>query len=99
MWSLDLRENNLPFVCIDEPQGFKSSIPPTAQTTSDMALVRFHGRNRFTWEKQGITTAERFNYLCSENELKEWVPRGSGAWPRKRSNATFSSTTATKTRQ
>ena len=70
-----LRENNLPFVCVDEPQGFKSSIPPLAQTTSDIALVRFHGRNRSTWEKQGITTAERFNYLYQENELREWVPR------------------------
>ncbi len=70
-----LRENNLPFVCVDEPQGFKSSVPPLAQTTSDIALVRFHGRNRSTWEKQGITTAERFNYLYQENELREWVPR------------------------
>ena len=70
-----LRENNLPFVCVDEPQGFKSSIPPLAQITSDIALVRFHGRNRSTWEKQGITTAERFNYLYQENELREWVPR------------------------
>ena len=70
-----LRDNNLPFVCVDEPQGFKSSIPPLAQTTSDIALVRFHGRNRATWEKQGITTAERFNYLYQENELQEWVSR------------------------
>jgi uncharacterized protein YecE (DUF72 family) len=70
-----LRENNLPFVCVDEPQGFKSSISPLAQTTSDIALVRFHGRNRSTWEKPGITTTERFNYLYQENELREWVPR------------------------
>jgi uncharacterized protein YecE (DUF72 family) len=70
-----LRDNNLPFVCVDEPQGFKSSIPPVAEITSDIALVRFHGRNRETWEKQGITTAERFNYLYPENELREWVPR------------------------
>jgi uncharacterized protein YecE (DUF72 family) len=38
-------------------------------------MVRFHGRNRFTWEKQGLTTAERFNYLYTENELQEWVPQ------------------------
>jgi uncharacterized protein YecE (DUF72 family) len=73
-----LMDNNLPFVCVDEPQGFKSSIPPVTQTTSDIALVRFHGRNRATWEKQGITTAERFNYLYSENELQDWVPRIKG---------------------
>jgi uncharacterized protein YecE (DUF72 family) len=70
-----LRDSNLPFVCVDEPQGFKSSVPPVTQTTSDIALARFHGRNRDTWDKQGITTAERFNYLYSEDELKEWVPR------------------------
>jgi len=70
-----LRDNRLPFVCVDEPQGFKSSVPPVVETTSDIALVRFHGRNRATWEKQGISTAERFNYLYSEDELREWTPR------------------------
>lgn len=70
-----LRSNDIPYVCVDGPQGFKSSIPPVAEATSDIAIVRFHGRNRETWEKQGITTAERFNYLYSEHELGEWVPR------------------------
>ena len=70
-----LRRNDLPFVCVDEPQGFRSSVPPVAEATSDIALVRFHGRNRETWEKKGIGPAERFNYLYSEDELREWVPR------------------------
>jgi uncharacterized protein YecE (DUF72 family) len=70
-----LRDNKLPFVCVDEPQGFKSSVPPVADITSDIAVVRFHGRNRDMWEKQGISTADRFNYLYSEPELSEWVPR------------------------
>lgn len=70
-----LRENDLPFVCVDEPQGFKSSVPPLAEATSDIALVRFHGRNREMWEKKGIGPAERFNYLYSEGELQEWVPK------------------------
>ncbi|MCX8126636.1 MAG: DUF72 domain-containing protein [Dehalococcoidia bacterium] len=70
-----LRENDLPYGCVDEPQGFKSSMPPLAEATSDIGLVRFHGRNRETWEKKGLTTAERFNYLYSEDELREWVPR------------------------
>ncbi len=69
-----LRDNNLPYVCVDEPQGFKSSVPPVVEATSDIALVRFHGRNREMWEKKGVTPAERFNYLYSEDELKEWVP-------------------------
>ena len=70
-----LRDNDLSFVCVDEPQGFKSSIPPVVAATSDLALVRFHGRNREMWETKGISAAERFNYLYSQEELKEWVPR------------------------
>ena len=61
---------------VDEPQGFKSSVPPvTAVTSSDLALVRFHGRNAETWEAKGIAPAERFRYLYSRDELGEWVPR------------------------
>lgn len=70
-----LRENDLAYVCVDEPQGFKSSVPPIVEATSDIALVRFHGRNKEAWEKRGVTATERFNYLYSEQELKEWVPK------------------------
>jgi uncharacterized protein YecE (DUF72 family) len=71
-----LAERNIPFVMVDEPQGFKSSVPPEVLvTSSDLALVRFHGRNAETWEKKGITPAERFRYLYSRDELSEWVPR------------------------
>jgi uncharacterized protein YecE (DUF72 family) len=71
-----LVERNIPFVMVDEPQGFKSSVPPAVLvTSSDLALVRFHGRNAETWEKKGITPAERFRYLYSRDELSEWVPR------------------------
>jgi uncharacterized protein YecE (DUF72 family) len=68
-----LRRNDLSYVCVDEPQGFKSSAPPIAETTSDIGLVRFHGRNTETWEKKGIGPAERFNYLYTEDELKPWA--------------------------
>jgi len=70
-----LRRNDLPFVCVDEPQGFKSSVPPVAQATSDVGLVRFHGRNSETWEKRGIGPAERFNYLYAEEELRPWADK------------------------
>ena len=70
-----LRENDLPFVCVDEPQGFKSSVPPVVEVTSDIGLVRFHGRNNDTWEKKGIGPAERFNYLYTEEELKPWASK------------------------
>ena len=45
------------------------------EVTSDISLVRFHGRNRETWEKPGIGPAERFNYLYGDDELREWAPR------------------------
>ena len=70
-----LRRNNLSFVCVDEPQGFKSSVPPVAEATSDIGIIRFHGRNTETWEKKGLSVQERFNYLYSEEELQEWAPR------------------------
>jgi len=50
-------------------------MPPLAEATCDIGLIRFHGRNRETWEKKGATVSERFNYLYSEEELREWVPR------------------------
>ncbi len=70
-----LRSNGLAFVCVDEPQGFSSSVPPVAEATSDIGVIRFHGRNRETWEKKDISVVERFNYLYSENELRGWVPQ------------------------
>jgi uncharacterized protein YecE (DUF72 family) len=70
-----LKRNDLPFVCVDEPQGFKSSVPPIAEVTSDTGLVRFHGRNSETWEKKGIGPAERFNYLYTEDELRPWASK------------------------
>jgi uncharacterized protein YecE (DUF72 family) len=61
---------------VDEPQGFKSSVPVEVSVTSpDLAIVRFHGRNATTWEAKNITPAERFRYLYSRDELSEWVPR------------------------
>jgi uncharacterized protein YecE (DUF72 family) len=72
-----LSEHGLAYVCVDEPQGFKSSVPPVAAATADVAVVRFHGRNETTWEKKDITAAERFAWDYTEHpeQLEEWVPR------------------------
>jgi uncharacterized protein YecE (DUF72 family) len=71
-----LVENDLPYVCVDMPQGFESSVPPIAiATAGDLALVRFHGRNSSVWDAKNITASERFRYRYSEEELREWVPR------------------------
>jgi len=70
-----LEAYGMTFVCVDEPQGFRSSCPPLATVTSDIAIVRFHGRNTDTWEKKGITAAERFNWYYEREEIDEWVPK------------------------
>ena len=70
-----LKEHNLVYACVDEPQGFRSSVPPLAEATSDIGLVRFHGRNRENWERKGLSAAERFQYLYPAAELEEWGPR------------------------
>jgi len=71
-----LTDNSMPLVMVDGPQGLRSSVPPIAVATSpDLALIRFHGRRVETWEARGIPVVERFRYLYSEDELREWVPR------------------------
>ena len=70
-----LEEVGLSFVCVDEPAGFPSSMPPVVAVTAPLAVVRFHGRNTATWETPTPTAAERFHYLYAEDELREWLPR------------------------
>jgi uncharacterized protein YecE (DUF72 family) len=71
-----LQDNRLPYVAVDEPQGFKSSVPPVViPTNEELAVFRFHGRNAESWEKKNITPAERFRYLYDEDELADWTPK------------------------
>ncbi len=70
-----LKDHDLTYVCVDEPQ-LERTVPPLVEATSPkLAMVRFHGRNADTWNKRVDTAAERFDYLYSEAELKEWAPR------------------------
>lgn len=71
-----LRRNNISYIVVDEPQGFKSSVPPIADITGPYGIVRFHGRNREAWEVKGLgSSAERFDYAYSPAELAEWIPK------------------------
>jgi uncharacterized protein YecE (DUF72 family) len=71
-----LSGHDLPYVSVDMPQGFDSSLPPiTAATADDIAMVRFHGRDRKAWAKKNVSASERFRYEYSEAELNEWVPK------------------------
>jgi uncharacterized protein YecE (DUF72 family) len=71
-----LQEHKIPYVAVDEPQGFKSSVPPVVVPTSEeLAVFRFHGRNKENWEKKDIPPSERFRYLYDEDELADWTPK------------------------
>jgi uncharacterized protein YecE (DUF72 family) len=63
-------------VVVDAPriEGAKNLPPTVLAVTSPTAYVRFHGRNAETWNKRGGSASERFDYLYSEEELREWVP-------------------------
>jgi len=70
-----LEEQNLAYVCVDEPQGFDSSLPPVVAITANLAVVRFHGRNAETWTANVPSASYRFRYRYSASELAEWLPR------------------------
>jgi len=71
-----LADNGMTYVTVDAPQtGGKNVLPTVVATTSQTGYVRFHGRNAETWNKRTGSAAERFDYLYSEDELREWVPQ------------------------
>ena len=67
-----LSDHQLPYVCVDEPQGYPSSVPPVLAATAPLAVVRMHGHSD-NWDSNNIQ--EKFRYRYSEKELKEWAPR------------------------
>lgn len=66
-------------VLCDEPQAGAGSVPIVeAVTSTEMALVRFHGRNVAGWRDPGggqNWRDVRYLYRYSVDELAEWVPR------------------------
>ena len=69
-----LRDLNLTYVIVDEPQ-VPGAVPPVCAVTATDTYVRFHGRNAEAWTKKGISAAERYRYLYAERELAEWSAR------------------------
>jgi len=62
-------------VCnIDQPR-LRNCLGPSAHVFGRTAYVRLHGRNAANWFAEGLPTYERYNYLYSEEELREWVGR------------------------
>jgi uncharacterized protein YecE (DUF72 family) len=61
-----LREHNAGFCNIDQPI-IGNSVKPTAQSTSSVGYLRFHGRRCDTWfsDDPKLPAHERYNYLYS----------------------------------
>ena len=71
-----LRDAELGLTVVDQPQIGSGTVPTVIEVTNpDLATVRLHGRNAKMWYKRVETTAERFDYLYDEEELREWVPK------------------------
>jgi uncharacterized protein YecE (DUF72 family) len=67
-----LADNELPYVSVDMPQGYPTSIPPVLAATSSLAVLRLHGHSD-KWTSKDIH--ERFGYRYSDGELGELAPR------------------------
>jgi uncharacterized protein YecE (DUF72 family) len=67
-----LSGHDLPYVCVDMPQGYPNSIPPVLAATADLAVARLHGHSG-KWESKDIH--ERFGYRYSHKELTGWAPK------------------------
>jgi uncharacterized protein YecE (DUF72 family) len=69
-----LEERGLTYVIVDAPKTeAKNLVQTVVAATTPTAYVRFHGRNAETWNKRTGSAAERFDYLYSTDELREWV--------------------------
>ena len=68
-----LSDHDLALVNVDAPK--VSKLPRLAAATTDLAVVRFHGRADDTWKGRATSAAERFRYLYDKRELRPWVKR------------------------
>ena len=70
-----LSEHDLPYVSVDMPQGYPSSIPPVLAATADLAVVRMHGHSS-QWTSKDIH--QRFGYRYNHDELADWAQKIGG---------------------
>lgn len=68
-----MRQNNMGFCCVDEPQ-LTRLLPPVAEVTGQTGYIRFHGRNAAKWWRHEQAW-ERYDYTYSRDELAEWLPK------------------------
>jgi uncharacterized protein YecE (DUF72 family) len=63
-----LKAEQIGYVCVDEPQ-LPGLLKPDCFNTTDIAYIRFHGRNSEQWWSGGSL---RYDYNYSDQELREW---------------------------
>jgi len=70
-----LKALGIGYCSVDEPP-LKGLVPPVARLTTDTGYVRLHGRNTKNWWRgSGGGGGDRYDYLYSDEELKEWVAK------------------------
>jgi len=81
-----LETERIGYVSVDEPD-LPGLVPPIARATASIAYIRLHGRNKVNWwgagERSGAGgsrsgtggSGDRYDYLYSETELKEWAEK------------------------
>lgn len=68
-----LAELHIGYCAVDEPK-LGGLVPAVAEVTSEIGYVRFHGRNAAQWWEHEHAH-QRYDYLYSEDELRDWVPK------------------------
>lgn len=68
----NLEATGIGYCSVDEPR-LKGLVPPVARVTTEIGYARLHGRNAKNW--WGRSGGDRYDYLYSENELREWVSK------------------------
>lgn len=65
-----LSSHEIGYVNVDQPR-LDHLLPPQHWVTNHIGYIRFHGRNEAKWwEGNG---SERYDYIYSEAELREWI--------------------------
>ncbi len=67
-----MKSDHVGYCCVDEPR-LPGLVPPVVWVTSDIAYLRFHGRNYVKWWHHKEAW-ERYNYSYKMEELQEWLP-------------------------
>ncbi len=68
----ELKKNDWGISLLDSPK-VSGGMPDFNIVTSDIAYLRFHGRNQANW--WGGDNVSRYDYEYSREELEEWLPR------------------------